>query len=445
MNGIMIFIFFAGFFALTWRKIYYGVLFTVFALPLYVMRFSVMGLPSTLLEGMVLIVFLIWMIKRLGEILEIWKKQPITLEYTIFIGIVLLFFFASIVSVFVAPHAYAALGLWRAYILEPLLFFVVFVDTIREKKQILFVYTATILSGSSIALYGIFQKITGFGVPEPWALERRITSIYPYPNAVGLYLAPIIILCSALLAWCLQKPRTGSLKKQSMCGALIGMLALLLTALYFAKTEAAFVALAVSGALFGFFWSNASRRSTITVCVFVLFFIAISPPLRNTMQEKLFLHDWSGIVRKSIWKETIPMVRDNWIGGAGFAGYPEKMKAYHKDTFTEIFQYPHTLVLNFWSEMGLVGLIAFELLVGWYFFLLARILFILQKIPQGDKKIVLRTLAFGGICAMSTIVIHGFVDVPYFKNDLSVFFWVLIGMGITLYSIVQKISLSTEK
>jgi len=29
---------------------------------------------------------------------------------------------------------------------------------------------------------------------------------------------------------------------------------------------------------------------------------------------------------------------------------------------------------------------------------------------------------------MICLLIHGFFDVPYFKNDLSVFFWLLIGL-----------------
>jgi hypothetical protein len=34
----------------------------------------------------------------------------------------------------------------------------------------------------------------------------------------------------------------------------------------------------------------------------------------------------------------------------------------------------------------------------------------------------------GVACAFLTIIIHGLVDVPYFKNDLAVFFWVLLAI-----------------
>jgi len=31
---------------------------------------------------------------------------------------------------------------------------------------------------------------------------------------------------------------------------------------------------------------------------------------------------------------------------------------------------------------------------------------------------------------MIVLLVHGLVDTPYFKNDLSVLFWLIIGLGI---------------
>lgn len=452
MDTLAILIFFIAFFMLTWWRREYGMFFIIYALPLYVVRFSVAGLPSTLLEGMVLIVWGVWAIQQRQRILDIWKKRVFRTEYIIFISILSLFFLASIIAIFVAPQKYAALGLWRAYILEPLLFFAVLLDTVKEKKQIVRVCGVILLSGISIALYGIFQKITGFGIPEPWMLERRITSTYPYPNAVGLYLAPIIALCTPLLVrqYCHPKQREGSRvfwqKVSRFFGIRLRMtlvygvsLAILLTAIYFAQTEAALAALAAGGIFYGFFWNKKLRRIVLILCTFSIFFLVVSPPLAHFVQEKIFLKDWSGKVRIMVWQETIPMIRDHWFFGAGLAGYPEAVRPYHAHTFIEIFQYPHNIILNFWSELGIMGLIAFELLIGWYFFILLRTLFILRKVPEGDEKSFVRALTFGCMYAMSTIIIHGFVDVPYFKNDLSVFFWLLIGLGTILYNSIKRI------
>ncbi|MBU1180368.1 hypothetical protein KJ885_05475, partial [Patescibacteria group bacterium] len=37
------------------------------------------------------------------------------------------------------------------------------------------------------------------------------------------------------------------------------------------------------------------------------------------------------------------------------------------------------------------------------------------------------------ICAMSALLIHGLVDVPYFKNDLSILFWIIFSMPFIIY------------
>lgn len=442
----LILVFFAAFAAFTWRRLEYGVVAIAAALPLYVVRFHVFGLPSTLLEGMLLTLFFIWIIqnrKKLREIMQNFFAQKF-----LTVGICM-FFLASIISIFIAPDHIAALGLWRAYIFEPLLFFFVCIDTIHTKRQILTVCSASILSAGSIALYAIFQKIAGFGIPEPWTLERRVTSIYPYPNAIGLYLAPIVMIGIALLVWRLTVviPTIRQLvegihkiKNYSICTVLCSALITLLLAIFFAKTEAALVALAISGIWFGFFWSKKSRRAAVALCIFLLFAMSISPPLQKTLQEKFFLNDWSGTVRKLIWKESIPMIQDHWIVGAGFSGYPERMRDYHKAEFIEIFQYPHNIILNIWSEMGIMGLVAFEMLIGWFFYILIRSLRILRNVPHGDERDFIRALAFGCFFAMMTIVIHGLVDVPYFKNDLAVFFWILMGLAVVVCTRTKELN-----
>jgi O-antigen ligase len=135
------------------------------------------------------------------------------------------------------------------------------------------------------------------------------------------------------------------------------------------------------------------------------------PPVR----EKLLLRDLSGQVRLSQWKETIEILRDHPLSGAGIGYYPNLLRAYHQDWQYEIFQYPHTLVLNTWVELGILG-------VGsgvWGILYLGKRLW--------ERRNDALTLAAGS--AILTMCIHGLVDVPFFKNDLAmmtVFFIVLI-------------------
>ncbi len=35
---------------------------------------------------------------------------------------------------------------------------------------------------------------------------------------------------------------------------------------------------------------------------------------------------------------------------------------------------------------------------------------------------------------MTALLIHGLVDVPYFKNDLAMLFWIIYALGLTVQS-----------
>jgi O-antigen ligase len=128
-------------------------------------------------------------------------------------------------------------------------------------------------------------------------------------------------------------------------------------------------------------------------------------------------------VRSEMWTESWRMIKDHYVLGAGLGGYQELMKNYHQKNYIEIYLYPHNIFLNFWSEIGIFGLLAFLGILFWYY----KRALIKQKDDLRFKIYDLRDLRILLAAAMTVVVVHGLVDVPYFKNDLSVFFWILIG------------------
>ena len=179
--------------------------------------------------------------------------------------------------------------------------------------------------------------------------------------------------------------------------------------IYFAHSTGALVALFSGLLITGLFFKKTKIFSIIILIIFFLLFSLNFIPQK--IQDELLLKDWSGFVRKVGWQESLEMLKNNFIFGAGLSGYPEVFAEYHKIDFIEIFQYPHNIILNFWSEIGLGGLIIFILLIIYYFY----------KIYKINNNI----LKFFLIYSMLIILIHGLVDVPYFKNDLAILFWVL--------------------
>ncbi|MBI4434644.1 O-antigen ligase family protein, partial [Candidatus Uhrbacteria bacterium] len=128
--------------------------------------------------------------------------------------------------------------------------------------------------------------------------------------------------------------------------------------------------------------------------------------------QKLTFQKWSGSVRLAQYRETWRLLRDHPIRGAGPAGYQTAIAPYHEKKDVEIFLYPHNLLLAIWVELGLAGLLLF--------------LAILYQLFR--QAFVIRHSSFV-IPALLVILMHGLVDVPYFKNDLAMLFWVIAALG----------------
>jgi putative inorganic carbon (HCO3(-)) transporter len=125
--------------------------------------------------------------------------------------------------------------------------------------------------------------------------------------------------------------------------------------------------------------------------------------------------------RLQIWGDTLHMLRDHPILGAGLRAYTQVMQPYvSTNRIPEL--YPHNVYLAMWSELGLLGLAAFVALLvmllwrGWRAFYSAH-----------DFA---RPLLWGTSAAFVAIVVHGFFDTPYYKNDLAVEFWIVAALEI---------------
>lgn len=368
------------------------------ALPLYLVRFQIGPLPTTALEILFVALVATLLLERAG----IGGARPLRLDLKRVqpwlwpCGLLLA---AGVISVAVAPDLRAALGLFKAYLIEPLLFFGILTSVTDESVR-RNVWRALAASGVVVAAAALLQPIIA---PQTLWEGTRATAFYPYPNAVGLFLAPIIVLIAGLKL------------KGRMMWLSVGGVVLLFAALVAAQSEGAIIGAAVG--LLALFWLQPKLRMVAIVIILLggVAFMLAPGSLQATLQQKLTLHDWSGTVRRITWGETIEMLKDRPLTGAGLAGYPIVMRAYHKATAIEIFQYPHQIVLNIWSELGLLGVVAF----GWILLTFFRIAGRDESRPYGPIA----------IAAMVALLVHGLVDVPYFKNDLAFLFWIIVAIG----------------
>jgi len=170
----------------------------------------------------------------------------------------------------------------------------------------------------------------------------------------------------------------------------------------------------------------------------------------NYVIKKTALKDLSGEIRKQQWRETWQMLKDNWtwLWGTGLSNYQARVEPYHQagiffnfdndsqfrqkivwwdDKYkaehwqpVEIYMYPHNTVLNFWTELGLAGALLFTWIIVRFFILCVRLI---NRRVMGHELLVM-----GLMGAMAVIIVHGMVDVVYFKNDLAIMFWIMIAL-----------------
>ncbi|MFA4835881.1 MAG: O-antigen ligase family protein [Dehalococcoidia bacterium] len=432
---------------------------TFFALPWYVVRFSLFGLPTTLLEVITLTAFAVWALDKART----RHFPPIQTQWRAPLG---LFLLASIIALFTAPQFLPALGHWRAYILEPILFALVLTDTIkteRDHTHVIYALAASLVIPVLVALY---QQITGSGIPVPfWAAEatRRVTSLYGYPNALGLFAVPVLILILGRIfdatSTVIPAPYRGTgqapagiqTKKEKTNRFLFMFLSgspiksgmtirrILLTSLFFATTAAivftrskgALIALAVGLAVF-FLLSTKRKLLTASVILFIAAagFLAFKDSF--SLRGIATVQGGDSIsVRLTQYRETWEMLKDHPFTGAGLRGYQTAMAPYHAQKYIEVFIYPHNIFLTAWSELGILGLIAFV----WIIIQFCITSYQSIKLNNRETDKLKDCAAFA---AMSALLVHGLVDVPYFKNDLAVLFWILFALSTPLFTDRQQ-------
>ncbi|MCD4762331.1 O-antigen ligase family protein [bacterium] len=497
---------------LAWRRLDWAVMFILVALPSYMIRFVVLGIPFTALETMILIAFTVWAIKNYQDIIVRIKfrinskfkipsnsagRQNLKLIRYPFDYEIIALLIVSWIAIAVAGFSDAALGVWKAYFFEPILLYILIINVFGPKRDdetislsvsadshrsteapYRGVFMALAIGAFWISGLAIVERLTGWNAVE--AFWPRVTGPFLYPNALGLYLGPIVLL---LIGWLLDQFRISNfefrMKNLSFYFLLLTILTSVL-AIFFASSEGALVGILIAGFILGLFlFINKKPKfkwllsGTITIIFgFVvfssLFFLFVVPEYKyfnfscsslNYLSDKAMLKDMSGEIRKQQWRETLKMMKDDyrWLLGTGLSGYQATIKPYHQEGIffnfsrdkdfrqkivwwneeykakhwqpVEIYMYPHNIMLNFWTELGIWGMLLFTWII-----IKCCIIGLKAVFNRESNKFII----IGVLGAMVVIFVHGLVDVPYFKNDLSVMFWVFIAL-------LSQLSLSGNK
>jgi len=411
----------------------------VLLLPTYLIKLNVLGIPTTFLELILIGIFV-------GFLYRLIKYRP-DIKFYNFIFPIIIFLIAAIISTKISNHSIQAIGILKAYIIEPIMFFIIFINIFKSKKELELIIKTLGITVLYLSIYAIFQKITGIGIgtDDPsWTKEitRRTTSVFPYPNALGLYLAPIVtIFLFRIVEKTKNREKLKTKKdiifylKNNLFDLIVFITGLL--AIIFARSSGALMGIIAS--VFLFIFIKSKSKLTTFLIGFIGFVLLLTLPFTYPLVNRtILLGDFSGKIRTQMWEETSKMLKENFILGGGLNNFKEALKPYHKQTFFELYLYPHNIILNIWSELGFLGILSFTSFIIIFFIKNYKIytykLNSFWKENSSEKELqnmnYKKDMSLILSLSMFTLLIHGLVDVPFFKNDLSVLFWIIIGLSI---------------
>ena len=324
----------------------------------------------------------------------------------------ILFLVAGAVSIFVAPDHRAALGIYRAYFIEPIAFGLVLVNIITGARQAVWVAGGLALGG---VVAGVANSVVVANALQHHAYDVVQTPpvvIYNTANAVALYLVPVIAIAGAVaLHWPSRRERWAA-----AAAAIVGSLCVLLS-----FSRGGYLALAVVAV--GLAVSHRRRWVLAGIGAVGAVGLMLVPFLRHRVLTEFDFSSSANntlVGRFHLWSVALQMLRDHPIFGAGLSGFATVLAPYWNPTNIDRFTYPHNIVLNFWSETGLLGLVSF----GWI--LVAGLWVSWRGFRHAAPA--WQVIHLGVLLALVAVVVHGLVDVPYWKNDLSFEFWVILSL-----------------
>lgn len=387
-----------------WRPVV-GLGLVAAALPVYLIRFTVFGIPTTLLELAIYALVLGTAIHLAVQgqlrlrLNQAWERLA---PYRWPLLAILLT--ASLATRF-SVDLRASLGAFKAWYLDAalvLLLVVLWRYSVRP-----WLAGGLALGSSVLSAFGLWE----FATARAALVDGRLNSVYESANYHALLTVPIIVLLIGLaIQWRAWRPWFG-------LAIALNLLALFLTFSYggYLGLAAGLIALVL-----GLSSRRSKRLLAVAWLVVVVVFFASQPGTEKFQRLDDLTSRSSASVRLQIWRTTARMITEHpWLGvgpGAYELVYRQTVPRVVFPPLEWLVALPHNFVLAVLSQTGSLGLTA----VLWLL-----IAFFRQCRRRGDP------LGLTLTAVMVSLLVHGLVDTPYFKNDLAVLFVLIVGLSHT--------------
>lgn len=326
------------------------------------------------------------------------------ISLTIFLGIMC-------ASIIYASYKVIAVTETLRFLSFVLLYFIVKYNV--DRREVKGLITSYIIAFSILNIYGIFQKITGFGLIQGYSMitsnAQRTNATFDNPNTFAAFLIlgafPVVMMIVHSKKM-YQKSFYSILFIVTLCN------------IYFTGSRNSFIALVIGGVaisilynwyfLIGIAVTAAAAFSIAPVRARVL---AIGDPSLNESRIKL-------------WQTALKMIQNHPILGVGNGNYIELYDTYVKDykylAYLNYSHYPsHNSFLKVEAELGIVGGLSFLSII------VNSILKIKNVIDKIDDKTI-KLFYVGFLASVIGFIFMNFIDNLFFLPEVVAYFWIFL-------------------
>ena len=387
---------------------------TAAGLPLYVVRWHIGPLPTTLLELLILITVVAY-------VATLWTERRLPAARTAYDIPIALLLLAGLIGIVVSPDHVRAIGIYRAYFVEAVACFYIAVDLLRTRDDL---RTVLLVAAAGSCVMAIGQIVSfAFAVAQhTLQLGDAPSFLNTSANAVAMYLEPPLAFAVGFTVF-------ASRPKERWIGA--GVLALLLVANILTLSRASYLAMAVLATVLVLSLQSNRWRLRAVAILAALGVAVLEIPIVN---QRLLNLAQSVTNRTTLYREAFEMLSQRPIFGAGISGFPIRVAPFRPASLP-VQLYPHDMWLTTWSELGLLGVLSLAVI---FFGLLWRGA---RALPRATD--IYRPVLWGAVGALILYSVHGLFDSPYWKNDLSVEFWLLAALQVVAVRATRSRGAST--
>lgn len=396
----------------------WAILAVITGTPLYLLRTDIGGIPTTALELGIYTVSLALIISWLRQGRALNKLTGFYDLFKTYRWALLLWLGVTVLSAVWSPDWRLSFGILKGWFFDPLL--LLFLLTSLENGE-------DGWNSKAVATYGLVGAATvmaGYGLYDYWwgyIFETgRLDAFYTSPNYAAMFLAPVLFISLGYL----KQIWNGKLKFPWLVANILIAVALLMT-----QSFGAYVAVALA-ILIGLGLSKLATHWRLITAAMVIV-IALTAGLTGVIKLSGHYNDFYKVgswqIRTELWRAAGQMIQQKPLTGVGL-GYFQRQLPILRQAQPGLFQLkpellkfhlPHNLYLTIASESGGLALAGFLWFVVWW----------LYSVYSGYIQTG-RPLLLGCLLAMTVILIHGLVDTTYFKNDLSVLWWLIVWLGL---------------